>query len=316
MASVAGNSLAAPSVWWSPRMRGGVALALTLLVWASFFVSLRIGARASLPALDLALIRFAPAALVFLPLFIRHARRIAQAPKRYLLGIIVGGGLPYFLIAGQGMHYASVSDGSTLILGTIPLFVSAIAVCCYGERVSLARRWGLALILLGTLVMLSMSLLQGGERWKGHLIFVGCGLLWAYYTVSLRKAGLTPWQGASFLAVTSLVLTLLALLWRQQPLQLVSLPLDELLFHIGVQGVGVGLVSAFTFAYAITRLGAEVPAAIGSLTPVLASLLAVLLLGEHVSARTMLGMLLVVMGVCLASQLLRWPQRKSVAIAR
>jgi drug/metabolite transporter (DMT)-like permease len=69
------------------------------------------------------------------------------------------------------------------------------------------------------------------------------------------------------------------------------------------------LGAGFLYGYAIRALGAEVTSAIGSLTPVCATLLAMVFLHESVELITLLGLSLVTLGVIAASGLIRsWKQ--------
>ncbi|WP_028446373.1 DMT family transporter [Chitinimonas koreensis] len=274
---------------------GYAALAVTVLIWAGFFLSLRAGARAHLAPSELAAIRFAPAGLAFLPVLWLRRRRIAAVPWPLLLSILAGSGLPYFLIAGLGMRHAPVVDGSTLIPGTIPLFVALLGALVYRQPLPAGRGGALAAIAAGVAVLLAFNH-GAGEVWRGYALFLLGSLMWANFTVALRRSGLAPIEGAALISTGSLAL-LAPWLLLHPPIGLAALPAAELWFHGLVQGVGVGFVASLTYAFAIARLGAQRPAAAGALTPVLAGLLAVPLFGEIPSAATLLGMALIVAGV-------------------
>ncbi len=124
---------------------GYFAVFTTLLIWAGFFISLRAGAKSVLTSADLALIRFGVPALFLSGLAWRRRDKILATPKRYLLGILCGAGLPFFFISATAMQYAPVAHGSTLVPGTLPLFVTAIAILFYKESLSRHRAWGLTL---------------------------------------------------------------------------------------------------------------------------------------------------------------------------
>ncbi len=284
----------------APRFRlnqgaGLAALAVTVLIWAGFFLSLRAGARAHLAPDELALIRFGPAGLIFLPVLVTRWRRILAVPPRHLLFILAGSGLPYFLIAGLGMRHSPVSDGSTLIPGTIPLFVALLAWLGHG-RVPATQLRGLGMIGLGVLLMIAMRHASGADAWQGYALFLLGSLMWARFTISMRESGLTPVEGAAVISVGSLALLAIWLIGHP-PTGLATLPLRQLAFHGLLQGVGVGLLSVLSYTFAISKLGAQRAAAAGALTPVLASLLAVPLFGEMPSAATLIGMGLIVAGV-------------------
>ncbi|MEF1306737.1 EamA family transporter, partial [Vibrio owensii] len=133
---------------------GYAAIITTLFLWSGFFLSLRGGAISNLQPADIALARFLIPAIVLLPFVLKSMDNIRAVPSKYLLGIVVGSGLPYLLVAGTAMHFAPVSHGSALIPGTLPLFVSAIAVVCYQQPLSQHRIIGLSAVLLGILIFL------------------------------------------------------------------------------------------------------------------------------------------------------------------
>ncbi len=285
---------------------GWAALAATVCIWAAFFLSLRAGALGHLPVAELALIRFGPAGVLFTPLLWRRRARLLAAGWPALLLIVAAAGLPYFLVAAYGTRFAPVSDASTLVPGTVPLAVAALLEL-RGRRDGVAAPLPLALIGLGVVVMLALSLAHGQPgQWRGDLVFLGCAALWAVYTVTLRGSGLAALDSAALLAVGSLLG--LMLWWPFSPaLQhldgLRALPLHELLVQIAVQGVAVGLLSAFTYGMAVTRLGAGTAAAGGALTPVVATALAWPLLGEVPQPATLAAMACIVVGVL-------WLQRR------
>ena len=78
--------------------------------------------------------------------------------------------------------------------------------------------------------------------------------------------------------------------------------LAEAMPFILAQGVGVGLVSSLTYAIAIARLGVAKCAAIGSLAPAIAAVLAVPLLHEALTPGTILAVLIICAGVMLANR--------------
>ncbi|MBB5017238.1 drug/metabolite transporter (DMT)-like permease [Chitinivorax tropicus] len=280
---------------------GMIALAITVLIWASFFLSLRAGAKAQLPAAELALIRFGPAGLCFLPTLIHSWHRIITVPKRYLLGMIATGGLPYFLIACMGMRHAPVSDGSTLIPGTIPLFVALIGTLFYKQHTPRHLYVALGLISAGAAIILLFNHGQG-DLLHGYGLFLLGSLMWANFTLCLRLSGLKPAEGGAVIAISSLLVLLVWFVAGHPPTQLGNMPLSALAFHTLVQGIGVGLLATLTYAYAITKLGAPKSAAAGALTPVLASLLAVIIFDETPGLPSLLGMVVIVIGVILASR--------------
>lgn len=291
------------SSWALPRQRaqllGWAALALTVSIWAGFFISLRAGARAQLAPAELALIRFLPAGLLFAPVLWRSRERLMRLPLRLWLSIVAGAGLPYFLVAGTGMRHAPVLDGSTLIPGTIPLFVALLAAAAQGRQ-ALSRWPALLMIASGVATLLAWH--HGdGQLAQGYALFLLGSLMWANYTLALRAAQLAPMEAAALISTVSLVL-LLPWLLLHPPVGLLQLNAAQLGLQLALQGVGVGLVSTLSYTYAIARLGAQRAATGGALTPVLAALLAMPVFGEFPDLASVAGMVLIVAGVM-------WSQR-------
>lgn len=282
---------------------GWAALALTLCIWAAFFISLRAGARAALPPVELALLRFGPAGLLLAPLLWTRRARFAAVPKRLLLLVVAGAGLPYFLIAGWGMRHAPVADGATLIPGTLPLFTALLAAALHGR--SALRRWpALLCIAAGVATLLALRAGQA-DLAQGYSLFLLGSLMWSAYTLALRQAKLAPIEAAALISGVSLLLLLPLLGWHalQQPLALPQLPASQLYVQLAIQGLGVGLLSTLGYSMAVSRLGAERSATAGALTPVLATLMAMPLFGELPDGGTLLGMALIAAGVL-------WSQRQ------
>lgn len=287
------------------ELLGWAALALTLCIWAAFFISLRAGARAALPPAELALLRFGPAGLLFAPLLWRRRARFAAVPAKLWILIVAGAGLPYFLVAGWGMRHAPVADGATLIPGTLPLFTALLAAALHG-RAALARWPALLCIAAGIATMLAMKAGHAGLA-QGYAMFLLGSLMWSAYTLALREAKLAPIEAAAMISSMSLALLLPLLLWQvgqggMSSLALLGLSREQLLLQLGIQSIGVGLISTLSYSLAVARLGAQRSATAGALTPVLATLLALPLFGEQPDGATIIGMLLIAAGVL-------WSQR-------
>ena len=294
----------------------GIAMALlTILIWAGWMLSMRAGLKLSLATTDLALLRYGVTGCVLLPVLMKRWRVIIQTPKRYLVGIVLGAGLPFFYLAGAGMQRAPVADAGLLITGTFPLFVTCVAVSVFKERLSLQRAFGLSAICVGVAVIMSISMLnQSAMHWQGHLCFLAASVCWAIFTVSIRLSGLKPWEAAAWLCCVSGAVLLLGLLLGAFNTALPTAPLDELLWQVSVQVVLVGLVTGFSYTFAVRQLGAENTAAIGALTPVLVALGGVLWLAEPLGVFDKAGIALIASGVLLASgiRLPSWPVRRRI----
>ncbi|NAW97112.1 EamA family transporter [Vibrio sp. V23_P3S9T160] len=289
---------------------GYLAIGTTLLLWSGFFLSLKAGASGLLTSADIALTRFLLPALLLSPLVWRTRHQLQNVPMRYLIGLFIGCGLPYLLVTSHAMHYVPVSDGSALVPGVLPLFVSGIAVLLFKQPLSRHRVAGLTLVVAGVGIFLYSSATDfESNRLTGHLMFLTGSLMWAVFTICARVANLHALISAGWVALLSTVLlaVLIALGIVDSYLATHSFahwPWKELAGHILLQGVGAGLIAAFTYLYAVSTLGAERSAAFGSATPVVATLLAIPIFGEMPTPLTWIGLGLISLGSLVASNVL------------
>lgn len=285
---------------------GYLAMLTTLLLWAGFFLSLRASAHSDLTVADIALTRFILPSIILLPLVVNSWHLIKRIPARYLLGLFIGSGLPYFLVAANGMQLAPVSDGSTLIPGTLPLFVSAIAVLLFKQPLSSHRVIGLASICLGVGTFLTYGAHSGSIF--GYVLFLCGSLMWATFTICARVSNIHPLVTAGLVSLASSVSlvilisigTLDSYLFNHP---VAEWPLSAVTTHVLLQGLGAGTFAAFTYLHAISKLGAERTAAFGAATPAIATALAVPLFSEQPSFTVMIAMSLICMGSLVASNI-------------
>ena len=124
--------------------------------------------------------------------------------------------------------------------------------------------------------------------------------MFAIYTVTFRRSGLSPWHGAAIVNGYSLALFAPVYLYLYGS-TLASAPVGGMATQGIVQGVLAGIVALFFFGESVRRLGAARAAVLGSFAPVLGALLAMPLLGEYPSRLAWIAIVAVSVGVVLAS---------------
>ncbi len=286
------------------KMLGLGAALMMVFVWSGYFLSLRAGAVTPISTYEIALLRFGLPGLILLPVFIRNWHQVRRVPVIYVLGMLIGGGLPFFWLGAMGMQLGQVAEGSTLIPGVAPLFVTMMAVLIFNQPLSGWRLAGLILIFSGVIAFVANSV-TGNTHVSAIVLFLSASFFWALFALSIRQCGLSPLVAASTVAVPTGSVLLLSGLIMQPELGWFQLTLEQQLGQLLAQGFGAGLASGLLFAFAISRLGAEVTSAIGSLTPVAASAIAYLWFGEDVTLIIMGGIALISLGVVLASGMIK-----------
>jgi len=280
---------------------GWGALSATILIWASFSLSIRaIGASPLTPA-DVALIRYGVPAVLLLPWLPSRLRALASIPWRPAAMIAIGAGLPFFLLSAAGGRLTSAAHVSALIAGTAPLAVALLGRLFCRQRIDGTLLPGLVTIVAGVALMIAGLVAPGATLVLGVALLLGASLLWGGYTLALRRVTLDPLGCVMLVTYPSLLVGAPLMAGGLLDSHLQQAPAAALLPFVLVQGVAVGIASTLTYAIAIRRLGALRCATAGSLAPVLAALLAVPLLGETPSLVSALGIAAITSGILLSN---------------
>jgi drug/metabolite transporter (DMT)-like permease len=272
------------------------------LIWAGWMVVTRVGVSGALGPFDLAALRFGIAGLVLVPVLARHRGAIGRVPPLLLLAMVVGAGAPFAVIGASGLRFASAGSAGALIPGVLPLFVALLSMALLKERIGAGRRLGLGLILAGIVAIAALRATHETGANPGHLLFLCASLLWAGFTLALRRSGLTAIQAVALVAIGSCLVYLPLYLLLLEP-GLARAPLADLAFQGLYQGLLSGIVAIWCFGRAVALLGPARGAVFAALVPALATLMGMLLLGEMPALEEGLGVLLVSAGVCAAAGL-------------
>ena len=303
----------------SPKTIGIVCAVLTILIWSSFIVIARASAKGSLLPLDMVFLRFVGAGMVLLPWgwwIVRSQKArsdhknisswLGLSPYSFKITAIVGivGGVAYAMLAYSGFFFAPAAHASVLMPGTLPLSTALVAMWLLKDRITPTRATGLALIFLGDLLVGGASLLKifdGGETWKGDLLFLSASTCWAFYSVNARKYALDAVKATIaitvFTAVTYIPVYGLLVLFKAINSHLTTAPWGEIAFQAVYQGVGSVVISGITFTKMIQHFGPVRSTMMTALVPGLSALGAVFFLGEPLSLNLIFGLALVTSGI-------------------
>jgi drug/metabolite transporter (DMT)-like permease len=286
-------------------LKGAVCGLAAACIWASQSAVTRFAVTTSFDAWDVALLRYGLAGILLFPVLARRGLALDRLGWLGLATIIAGAGAPYVLIAAGALRLAPAAELSALNPGCIPLFVAAIAFACAHEFVSAAQKSGLALIVIGAVILILSNGAEFGESWTtsrsfGAVLALLAALMWAVFTVVMRRANLEALHAVALVSTGSLVIYLpIYLIVRGAALA--QVPPIELAVQIIFQGLLVTIVSLVLYGRAIAFLGTSGGTAFGALVPALTALIAIPLLGEWPRATDWLAILIISVGVYLAS---------------
>ncbi len=285
------------------RAIGYLALLTTVLIWGAWIVLTRQAVVHMLAPSEVALLRMIAPTVLLAPAIWR-AGIFARGKIVPLIFCVIGAGTPFMLLTATGMKYASSADFAALVPGTMPVLVALISVLFFKERMGWQRAFGFACCVMGAFAIAGRSLLVADANASfGHLLLLLAALNYAGYTLGFRHSGLTPIEATGLVAFWSLLMILPIGL---QPVieSIRAGNLYEIIFQAILQGVFSGIVALVAFNIGINRVGASKAAAFVALVPVVATLLAIPILGEWPDVIAIVGVAMTSLGVLLASGIL------------
>lgn len=306
---------------FSAQTTGAAAALVTIMIWTSFIVIARATADPSrggaLNPFDIAFARLLGAGMVLLPVgwwLVRRDRASGKnqssmfgfSPLPLWITATVGffGGLLYAVLAYSGFVFAPAGHAAVLMPGGLPFWTTLLAALFLGTRITRARAVGLALIVAGGVLVGGSSLLRafdGGEVWKGDLLFMSAALCWSCYSVLARHHRLDAVRATVAITVFAFFLYVpvyaLLLWWELIPAHFLSAPLGQVVFQMAFQGVGSVVIAGISFTKMIQHFGPVRSTMMTSVVPALASISAVLVLGEPLHWNIAIGLALVTLGI-------------------
>lgn len=280
------------------------ALVITVVIWAGYLVVTRAAMNADLGPVDVGLLRSVPAAILMLPYLIRHGPMPHGTRIIDVFGIGVLGGIVFIICLSIGLDFAPVADSGIFAPSMLPVFITAFGILFFRETRTRLQFAGLALIITGALAVGGWSAITTGAQnaWIGHILFLCASALWAIYTLIYRSSSLSAIAATAVMAAWSSAFFLMMIPFTG--LKLFDLPPLALSIQV-IQGIASGLVANFTFLYAVKRLGSTIPAASAALVPILAAIGGQIFLQETLNTTKMVGIAIVVLGIILASGILK-----------
>lgn len=275
----------------SPEVKKGyVLLLITMLIWGSFTLMSRIGAKQALTPWDITALRFATAFIILIPIQLWKKEWQFLFDRRVLVLALLGG-IGYSCAVYSGFSFAPAAHAAIWLNGFLPVCTAVAAWVVLKENFSSHTWISLFFMALGLGGMMAAMLYEGQFSLTiGDAFFVLGAVFWGVYTVFLKRWMLPPWQAMSAVAIWSAVI-FLPIYVVFLPKQLVEVSTIHLLEQSIFHGVFVVIIAMLTYIGAVERLGAFKTGSLLALAPFLAALAAVPLLGEPLNLAIGVGLL-------------------------
>lgn len=284
--------------------------ALVAIVGASTLWATAGAAKVLVRALDpftAAFFRFFVAALVIVPFFLssQRKRKISLLPLLPLGAASTANIALYYL----ALH-TTTANAAMMIYNATPLVIAIAASRMIGEPVSTMKLVGIVLGLVGTTFIALLPAIEGGPSslsgdLTGNLFVVGAVAAWTIYTIASRRMlqlkRATPLElTTASIATSTLVFGLLTVVsWKPAYGAAILTPMTIMLaLHLGIF---VTVATYLLYQWAIQHSSATTASLNQYLQPVIAILFNIAFLGERLTPGFVLGSIVVLAGVAIAT---------------
>ncbi|MCD0503229.1 DMT family transporter [Bordetella petrii] len=281
------------------RWAQGLAFAsVSVLIFSGWFVVTRHTVTQDLHIWDVAALRFGVGAMLLAPILLRQ-RLPARAWREGLLYAVLWGA-PFVLLVALGLQRTTAAQASSIVPALMPVLAGLIQACMLRRRPPGRAIFSYAAILAG-LAGLVASQPAIRSDFVGYGALVLAALTWAVYSIRFRANGLTALQAAALICFWSAIL-FIPVYAAAGLSRLGQASGQEIAIQFVYQGVLMSGVALFAYNRAIAALGPPAAAAMMALVPVLATLLAMPVLGEFPSALGAAAIVVIAAGVAMAAR--------------
>ena len=247
--------------------------------------------------------RFGIGSLLLLPLAWRQR---ACWPNFLGLAPIAGLGILFFalfpVLFNASLIYTTAARGS-LALSVLPLLTMLVAAMLRVETLSRAKTAGVVIATTGVAVALFAGLGSApSSAWRGDVLMVAAALCMAFYSVwsraLARQYGAIPFTA---LAMTFGAVVLAALAWMRGGFAAAGSFGPTQWSVMGFLGIFGGAVTFLLWSYALQRTTPTRVAISVTVNPIASSIFAAYALDEPITVNLVVGLLLVAIGILVAS---------------
>jgi len=276
------------------------------LFWAGNFIVGR-ALRGQIPPLALTFWRWAVAMIFLLPFSIGQLstqRSLVRAHWRLIFALAITG------VAGfQACVYLALTTttaiNALLFLSTAPVVIVIISHLMHGDRISRQQAVGIAVSLIGAVVLIAQGDLQHITSLhlnRGDVLMLVAVLLWAIYSILLRRRPRTMSQltllGSTVIA--GLLIIVPIFVWRMTLGEVGTYSLMNLLGIIYI-GLFASVLAFLFWNRGVAEIGPNQAGLFLHLMPVFGAILSTLFLGESLAAYHLIGAALVFTGIALTT---------------
>ena len=280
------------------------------LIWGSWPVISKFAQTQNISSVEITILRFGISGLILLPVLFMHSVSIRALCTKGL-ALAVGAGMPYVLLAMNGISLSSSAHFGIITPSSMLVFSILGSKYLLSEKLTRQRLAGVLMIVAGVFVVGWYSLaIMSHQVLIGDLMFIGCGGLWAMFTLLSKYWKLNSWVATAMVSVVSGILCLPLYGLSDVPL-FVNMSFAIFVTHGLYQGVLVAIFALYSYSSSVSILGAGKGAVFAAFVPPVAICLGVLILNEVITWIEVVGITCVFLGMVLALGLVDLPFKKT-----
>lgn len=281
-------------------------LFLATLIWAGNAVAGKIAVGHISPFL-LTTLRWLLAVAILLPLALPHLQRDWSQIRPRLLFLFLLGAIGFALF--NNLMYLALTTTTALnvaiIQSSLPLFVFVLNFLLLRAATTRNQLIGFPLTVLGVIVITtqgSWAVLQSLLFNFGDVLMIMAVFVYGAYSVLLNKKPDIHWLSLLAVLCMSALIASLPFAFFEHTDNSILWPDKTGLWVVLYTGLCASLMAQAFWIRGIELIGANATSMFINLVPLLGTLLAVVLLGEHFRSYHAIGMALILFGVMLAQR--------------
>lgn len=259
--------------------------------------------RLGFDSLQMALMRNVVSAVcLWIYCFSKHRDCIRVSPKKLVLFVLSGLGL-----YGTGAFYYAAMKAASISVAVVLMYLAPVIVMVYsamfmGEKFTMRKLLAVVGALVGTALVTGAI---GGVKLSLYGIALGLmsGISYSLYNICVKyemKRGDQPLIAAAFCFLVAAVVSV-ALGKPVDTFSKICINFNEVIPWALSVGVVTSVVPYIVYTYAMKHLDAGVATTLGSVEPMVATVISVALYGEIISLNSYLGIFLILASVVLLS---------------
>ena len=288
----------------SSRTKALLAIVFAAFLWGSAGVVAKI----LLTRLDPFVInfyRYLLASLVILPFFLKEKKAHLPWQTLILISLLTAFNVNLFYIGLQ----TTTANSAYLIGASVPLLTAFLAKFMIKEQVSMKKILGVLTGLSGALMIVILPAIEHGQMVSGDLtgnIVISVGvLLWAFYTIisrhSISTGKVSPLVFSAFNFFTTTGVSFLFAITTKQQFFSPGVLQPTYVLTLLYTAIMVTVVTYVLFSWAVQHIAATTASLKEYLQLFFGLLLNTLILGEAITAGLLVGGVLIIVGVSIAT---------------